>query len=88
MKKPSYQQLEQIIKDLKAQSAYSTRSALQEISKADDRLMASACVIHLTALGGREIINPVAIRDGLSAETIQAIKNDIRRTMALSKFNE
>lgn len=88
MKKPTYKALEQIVKDLKAQSATSARCALRDIGKADDRLMASACVMHLTALGGRDLIDPIAIRDGLSAATIDAIKSDIRRTMELSGFKE
>jgi hypothetical protein len=88
MKRPTYAALQQTVKDLRAQSATSMRIALKDIQKADDRLMASACVLHLTALGGRSIIDPVAIVDGLSAATIASIQSDIRRSMEISKFKE
>ena len=85
MKKPTYQQLERKLKDLQAQSGANTRAALRDIDKAGDCLMASAVIVHLTALGGREIVNPFAICDGFSIETIEAIKKDVARSMALLK---
>ena len=42
--------------------------------------MASAVVLELTGLGGREIIPPVAIVNGLSQDTIDCIQQDIARS--------
>lgn len=81
MKKPTYKDLERRIVELQAQLPSSADSALREIHKAGDRLMASACMLYIHELGGREIIPPVAIRDGLSKETIEALKADLRRTI-------
>jgi hypothetical protein len=56
----------------------------EEINGAStDHLMASGVVLTLTALGGREIIAPVLIHDGLSKETIEALKADLRRSFGL-----
>lgn len=85
-KKPTYADLQRRIRELEAQSAPAARAALRDIDKADDRLMGSAVVVTLTALGGREIVAPFAIRDGLSPNTIACIKADIARTMELSGF--
>lgn len=49
-----------------------------------DNLMASGVMLTLTALGGRELITPVVIRDGLSHETIAAIRADLRRSYELA----
>ena len=86
-KKPTYADLQRKIRELEAQSATAARAALRDIDKADDRLMGSAVIVTLTALGGREIVAPFAIRDGLSPNTIQALREDIARTMTLSGFN-
>jgi hypothetical protein len=88
MKKPTYKDLERKVKELEAQSATNLKAALRDLCKADNRLMASACIIQIEALGGREIVAPFAIRDGLSAETIAAIKLDIYRSMELSGFKQ
>lgn len=44
-------------------------------------MMASAVVIRITALGGREICAPFAVTDGLALETIEKLKSDIRRSV-------
>lgn len=46
--------------------------------------MASAAILTITGLGGRVIVAPVAIRDGLSAATIAAIKADLQRSYDLA----
>ena len=46
--------------------------------------MASGVILELTALGGKEIIPPVMIRDGLSQATIKAIQNDLCRSFELA----
>jgi hypothetical protein len=47
-------------------------------------LGASGVILTLTVLGGREICSPVLIRDGLSQETIDALKADMRRSYELA----
>jgi hypothetical protein len=69
------------VKELTAQLASTYHFAAAELHKAgQDRMMASGVLLQLHALGGREIIAPVVIRDGLSAETIAAIRADIVRS--------
>lgn len=68
--------------ELRAQLVYEYHFAVKELQKADDRLMGSGVILRLTALGGREIINPVLIRNGLSDETIAALKKDLCRSYA------
>lgn len=46
--------------------------------------MGSGVLLELTFIGGKEAISPVVIKDGLSAETIAAIKADIRRSYELA----
>lgn len=43
----------------------------------------SGVVLQLSAIGGREIFKPVMIKDGLSPETIEAIRADLRRSYEL-----
>lgn len=40
----------------------------------------SGVLLQLTAIGGREIVPPVMIKDGLSADTIAAIRRDLVRS--------
>ena len=47
-------------------------------------LAASGVVITLTVLGGRELIPPTVLRDGLSGELITALRGDLRRSYALA----
>jgi hypothetical protein len=74
-------QLERQILELNAQLASSYCYASQEISNAsNDKFHCSGVLLQLTALGGREIIKPVVIVDGLSEATIAAIRADIKRS--------
>lgn len=41
-------------------------------------LMGSGVIITLTVLGGRELIPPTMLRDGLSGELIAALRADLR----------
>ena len=52
--------------------------ALNKLST--DHLTASGLVLSITVLGGREPFAPVLIRDGLSKETIAALKADLARS--------
>ena len=45
--------------------------------------MGSGVVLQLSAIGGREVVKPVMIKDGLSPETIEAIRADLRRSYEL-----
>lgn len=67
--------------ELRAQLAHVYHFASAEIHKAGtDRMTASGVLLQLYALGGREIICPVVIRDGLSADTIEALRRDLARS--------
>ena len=80
-------QLKRQLREALAGQAFVYKSASDGISKASiDHMMGSGVVLTLTALGGREVIIPVMIRDGLSEETIRALQSDIRRSYELATF--
>ena len=81
-------ELRQRISDLEAQIASRCGYAADEIDGAGDKLMSSSVILEIRALGGRKIVKPVAIRDGLSRETIEAIKTDLRRSFALATIKQ
>lgn len=66
--------------ELSAQLAHVYHFADAELHKAGDCLMGSGALLTLHALGGRQLICPVVIRDGLSAETIAALRRDLARS--------
>lgn len=76
--------LEREIMELKAQLSGTYHFADATLHKAGDVLMASGALLRLHALGGRELIPPVVIKDGLSSTTIDAIRRDIIRSYELS----
>ena len=72
------------IRELEAQDVLTYRMAYEQIAKANQtRFMASGVILSLTALGNKELVEPVMIADGLSAATIAAIQDDIRRSLEL-----
>lgn len=79
-KKETVTDLRRRIMELEAQLASNAHFAIRTIDKAGEPLMGSAVILRLNALGGREIISPIAIRDGLSKETIECLKKDFHRT--------
>lgn len=80
-KKPSRLELERKVRELEAQLAHQYHFASRTIDKAGIKsLTGSGVIISLVTLGGREIIEPVCIRDGLSPETIAALKADFARS--------
>lgn len=84
-KQPTRAELERKLKEAQASQAYVYHSASTNIDKAStDHLLGCGVIMTLTVLGGREIILPVLIRDGLSPETIEAIKNDLKRSYDLA----
>ena len=78
-KGPTKAELARKLKETEAQLACSYHFASATLERAGN-LAASAVVVELTALGGRQLITPVAIRGGLSAETIAALRKDIARS--------
>lgn len=82
MKRKSYKDLERENMELRAQMPHASVAACRDLEKAGAVLMASAAIITITALGGRVIVGPVAIRDGLSSASITALRGDISRSHA------
>ena len=82
MKKPTTKaDLWRKVKELEAQLAHQYHFATRTIDKAGEKHCAgSAVILELTFLGGIKVIEPVAIKDGLSEETIAAIKADLKRS--------
>jgi hypothetical protein len=87
-KRETLADLRQMVSDLEAQIASRCSFACGEVERAGGNLAASAAILEIRALGGRVIVNPVAIRDGLSPETIAAIQNDLRRSYALATISQ
>jgi hypothetical protein len=78
-------ELERKLWEAEASQIHVYHFAAGSVDKASTKhLMASGVVITLTALGGREIFKPVLIRDGLSDETIAALKADFVRSYELA----
>lgn len=73
------------ILELKAQLAHVYHFAKATIDKAGEKyMMGSGVLVQITALGGREIVLPFMVKDGLSQDTIEAIKADIIRSYELT----
>lgn len=65
--------------ELQAQLACTLGAAFESLPKAGD-LHGSGVILSLVALGGRELIRPVMIRDGLSPDSISALRADVCRS--------
>ena len=77
--------LQRKVKELEAQLAHQYHFATRTIDKAGRRhCLGSAVILELTFLGGSKVVEPVAIKDGLSAETIAALKADLKRSYDLT----
>jgi len=76
--------LERQVLELTAQLASTYHFADATIDKCGPALMASGCLVQLTAIGGRELVLPFVVKDGLSPETIAALRADIRRSHELA----
>jgi hypothetical protein len=77
-KKLTCADLKRKIEELEAQLVHVYHFADKEISKASHaHMMGGAVVITLQALGGKKITAPFAIRNGLSDDTIAALRRDI-----------
>ena len=85
VKRPTRQELERKVKELESQLVHRHHFATRSIDKAGTKnIMGSGVIISLVVLGGREIIEPLCIRDGLSDETINALKADIIRSYEIA----
>ena len=85
VKKPTYQELLRKNTELAGQLAGAYKRASRDLPKASTaHLTASGVLLQLTVLGGRQLIEPVVIRDGLSLETIEAIRADLHRSFELA----
>lgn len=83
--KKTRQQLERQILELESQLAHVYAFAMTEIDRASTKhRMASGVLLQLSGVGGKDIINPVMIKDGLSDATIAAIKADLARSYDLA----
>jgi hypothetical protein len=77
--------LERKIKELEAQLSATYHFADANLKQvASKNYTGSAVIVEITALGGCEVLQPVAIRDGLSKETITALRADIARSYELA----
>lgn len=74
-------ELERQLKEAQAQQIHTHYFASIDIDKFGiDKMTGSGVILELSALGGRTVLTPVTISDGLSAETIAAIKADLVRS--------
>ena len=72
---------EQKVRDLKAQLASTLGEAFDNLPKAGgETLMGSAAVLSINKLGGGQIVRPVAIRDGLTPESVLSLQRDVARS--------
>lgn len=87
MKKKTYKELERALLEAQGSTLLSYKFAYEKLDKlSTDYLMGSGILLQLTGIGGRELINPVLIRDGLSKETIEFIKKDLKRSSELTEL--
>lgn len=85
MKKPTtserIQTLERKLMETQAQLIHVLHFSCADLNKASmDKMHGSGVIITLTALGGRQLIEPTLITNGLSDTTIQALKADMVRS--------
>ena len=79
--------LERELKEALAGQIHNYSHADKGLDKAStDHLMASGVILTLTVLGGRELVPPVMIRDGLSHELIAALRADLLRSYELANL--
>ena len=80
-KRTTKAQLEREVKELKAQLAGTLHFASVGLKSASvSCMLGGGVILELTGLGGRELIPPVCIYDGLSDETLEALQEDFRRS--------
>lgn len=77
-------QLRRKVLELESQLAHAYHFASATIDKAGPNLMGSGVVLQLSYLGGANVFSPVCIKDGLSLDTIAALKSDLVRSFELT----
>lgn len=78
-------ELQRKLKESEALQTCTYHFAATELKRLSvERCTGSAVIMELTLLGGKKKVGPVAIRDGLSPETIAAIHADLSRSYALA----
>ena len=71
--------------ELRASLAVRIGAAFDALPKAGvDKVKGSGVVLHITGLGGVDVVPPVVIRDGLSPATVNALQDDLRRSFELA----
>lgn len=70
--------------ELRAQLASTLGAAFDALPKAAEAFHGSAVIVTITAIGGREVVAPVAIRDGLSRASVAALQADCARSFELA----
>lgn len=74
-------ELERKLEEAKAYHIYRYHFASKELDRfSTDKLMGSGIILSLTLIGGKGLFEPVMIRNGLSKETIAALKADLVRS--------
>ena len=74
-------ELEQKLEEAEAYLIYRHHFASKALDRfSTDKLMGSGVVLSLTLIGGKELFEPVMICNGLSKETIAALKADLVRS--------
>lgn len=69
--------------ELEAQLAHVYHFVTVQIDRAGgDRMMGSGVLVQLSFLGGKEVCPPFVIKNGLSDETIRAIKKQCQESYA------
>jgi len=77
--KTTKKDLETRLKEAKASQIHNLHFTAKTIEKTSrDYLMGSAVILELTFLGGKKAIEPTAIINGLSKETIESIQKDLK----------
>lgn len=80
-KGPTKADLARKVMEMEAQLASTYHFASATLHKAQlPALTASAVIVRMHSLGGTELMCPIAIRGGLSPETIECLRKDIERS--------
>lgn len=66
--------------ELRAQLARRLGAAFDALPAAATGFHGSAIILRIDALGGREVVPPVAISDGLSSASVAALQSDVARS--------
>ena len=83
MKKPKVTRavLLRKLAEMEAQLSSTYHFADANLSRVEyPKLLASGVILRLTILGQNETVEPVCIRGGLSPETVDAIRADLKRS--------